>query len=192
MDDKQTFRLTMRARRDALTPEFRAEHDRLLYDKLSKHPLFLTAKVIHTFISFGSEISTHAIIEQAWALGKIVVTSRIAAPGVLVHHAIESWDQLVPGTWGILTPLADLNLYGDLAAIDLILVPGLAFDREGYRVGYGGGFYDGFLPKTRGVKMGLAFDIQFVPEVPHLFYDVRLDRLLTPTREYIFTEESAG
>lgn len=116
-------------------------------------------------------------ILHPWPIGK-----RLALPlmsGVsLSPRWVESEADLVAGSFGIREPRASAPLAGD--RFDLILVPGVAFDRSGGRLGRGRGFYDRFLEGTRGVRVGVCFEDQVVPEVPVEAHDVRMNVLATP------------
>jgi len=95
---------------------------------------------------------------------------------------IKNFDELEPGYYNILTPKQEFIRYIDPSEIDLVIVPGAVFDREGYRVGYGGGYYDKFLSsKIRKdiSKIAIAFDLQIVDKVPREEHDISVDYIIT-------------
>ena len=109
---------------------------------------------------------------------------KIALPRVdgndLVLHWVAGPDDLVKGCFGILEPPASTPV-ADPNKLDLILVPGVAFDRQGGRLGRGRGYYDRLLAGTSAFKVGVCFDWQIVPEVPREAHDIRMDAVVTPS-----------
>ena len=100
-------------------------------------------------------------------------------------HEIPSWETLVPGAFQIPEPGCGTPVLPP-EAFDLAIVPAVAFDREGYRLGRGGGYYDRYLEQTNCVKAGLCFESFLLPSVPHEAHDVRMDRIFTEEGEYIW------
>jgi len=169
------------ARRDALTD--RPARGARITAQLLALPEWGAAKVVSTFVGVKSEVSTLPLIEAALGAGK-----RVAVPvvegGALTLYRIDELASLVPAPFGLLEPRAELRDAShrqDPALVDLFIVPGVAFDRNGGRVGYGKGYYDGLLPKARAgvLKIGIGFDVQLVEAVPMGLTDVRLSRVMT-------------
>jgi 5-formyltetrahydrofolate cyclo-ligase len=135
---------------------------------------FKSAKVIGAYYAFGSEVKTDLIIEKAKALGK-----KVALPSVegesLAFYELSSGKYLVKGRFGIMEPLP----YGPVDKMDLLVVPGIAFDKKGYRLGYGKGYYDKFLAKKDLFSIGLAYSFQLIESLPKGEYDKRLDAVAT-------------
>ncbi len=102
----------------------------------------------------------------------------------LLHSQIRSFDDLQKGTFGILEPKPEAMHLVAPEELDLVLVPGIAFDKRGYRLGYGGGFYDAFLAQTKMVKVGLAFDFQIVDLLPTREEDERVDLIVSEKTIY--------
>ena len=132
------------------------------------------------FVSFNNEVDTHEMIRSALK-NKTVIIPKV------IHHEIEpsiiiDFDNLMPsGRFNVPEPIEIMKMA--YKNIDLVLVPGIAFDREGYRLGYGFGFYDKFLKKVpKAVKIGLAFDFQIVDQVPREEHDVPVDFIVTEER----------
>jgi 5-formyltetrahydrofolate cyclo-ligase len=99
---------------------------------------------------------------------------------VLRHAEIQGLDLLEPDGWGIPGPLPDhADWIEDLGALDLVVVPGIAFDRQGRRLGFGGGYYDRFLSLTQAPKIGLSYDCTLLDEVPVEPHDARVDIVIT-------------
>lgn len=138
------------------------------------------SKAVMFFVSINSEAYTHEMIRESLK-DKAVVVPKV------MHHEIEAsliidFDNLVPsGKFGILEPIETMNIA--YKNIDVVLVPGIAFDIEGHRVGYGFGYYDKFLAKVpKAVKIGLAFDFQIVDKIPREQHDVPVDIIVTEKR----------
>ncbi|MBC7342442.1 MAG: 5-formyltetrahydrofolate cyclo-ligase [Clostridia bacterium] len=128
------------------------------------------AQTIMTYVAFRNEVRTEIIIREALAQGK-----RVAVPlcskarrQLIASQLLDFPGDLAPGTWGIPEPKPEALRPLDPQAIDLVIVPGVAFDRRGYRLGYGGGYYDRFLLRLGqgSVSVGVAFSLQVVDELP--------------------------
>jgi len=138
------------------------------------------SKTAMFFVSFGSEVNTHDIIKESIGRKTLVV------PKVIEHEiepsVILDFDSLIPsGKFGILEPIEIMKIA--YKNIGLVLVPGIAFDKEGHRLGYGFGYYDKFLKKVpKAVKIGLCFDFQVVDKVPREEHDVAVDFIVTEER----------
>ena len=137
---------------------------------------------ISVYACMGSEIDPAPLCERLTDLGHVLclpVMIELGQP--LVFRQWRPGDELEPKKWGILEPLAR----APVVEPDLLLLPMVAFDAKGWRLGYGGGFYDRTLARLRSLKtivaIGLAFDEQEVDAVPHAAYDERLDLVLTPS-----------
>ena len=141
------------------------------------------------FLSFGSEVLTDELIEWGWDAGKRIVVPLCRPEGrVLTPCLIGGFDELETGHYGIREPKAESLRVVPPGEIEAVLVPAVAFDRRGYRVGYGGGYYDRFLLKVpRAAKIGAAFACQIVPAVPIDRYDAQVERIAT--EEGIITPE---
>ena len=139
--------------------------DQALTERLLQHPFYQEAKIIATYLSFPHEFQTQELIEQALKDGKKVLIPKTYPKGrmeFVVYHP----QQLVKTSFGLLEPQGDLEVV-DASQIDLIHVPGLAFTTEGYRIGYGGGYYDRYLEHFSGHTLSTVYPCQirdFIPE----------------------------
>lgn len=169
-------------KRDAIPPETRAEKSLIVARRLLGLQQYINAEAIHSFIPFGSEIDTTAIIEDAWFRKKRVICPRTHfKKKLLTHHEVCSWDDFTTGFAGIREPLKACRQV-DVHEFDLILVPGMAFDTQGYRMGYGGGFYDIFLADSEAFKIAPAFEEQVTRKVPRCDHDQQVDLIITDHR----------
>lgn len=183
---KQHLRREMRRLRDSLSCEERSERSRRILERLRGLPCYHEARMVLFYASFGSEVDTWEGMDRALQYGKRVALPQVKEDsGCLL--AIEVKDlkgTLKIGYRGIPEPKGgeDTGLRGE--DIGLILVPGLAFDHRGYRLGYGRGFYDRFLSglSVRPPALGLAFDFQLIEELPISSTDFPLDGILTENR----------
>jgi len=181
---KRVARELALSRRDTLSPERRGRLSAVICARAAGMPELEAAGTLLLFGSFRSEIDTRPLIAWALARGRIVCLPRVLAPHVMVAYRIRDVDaDLEPGAWGIPEPRAGLPEVAP-AALDAVVVPGAAFDVEGRRCGYGGGFYDTYLPLTRtGVpRVALAFEAQIVDEVACESHDLAVDAVVTEDR----------
>lgn len=127
----------------ALSQEQKQAMDRALTERFLQHPFYQEAKTIATYLSFPHEFQTQELIDQALKDDKKVLIPKTYPKGRM-EFVVYNPQQLVKTSFGLLEPQGDLEVV-DPSQIDLIHVPGLAFTREGYRIGYGGGYYDRYL-----------------------------------------------
>ncbi|HGQ8230509.1 TPA: 5-formyltetrahydrofolate cyclo-ligase [Streptococcus pneumoniae] len=149
----------------ALSQEKKQAMDRALTERLLQHPFYQEAKVIASYLSFPHEFQTQELIEQALKDGKKVLIPKTYPKGRMDFVVYDS-QQLVKTSFGLLEPQGDLEVV-DASQIDLIHVPGLAFTTDGYRIGYGGGYYDRYLEQFSGHTLSTIYPCQiqdFIPE----------------------------
>ena len=149
----------------AIPREQKQAMDQALTDQFLKHPFYQEAKVIATYLSFPHEFQTQELIEQALRDGKKVLIPKTYPKGRM-DFVVYNPQQLVKTSFGLLEPQGDLEVV-DASQIDLIHVPGLVFTREGYRIGYGGGYYDRYLKHFTGHTLSTVYPCQirdFIPE----------------------------
>ena len=177
--EKQRLRRLMRTRFQAQSAAERREASLCLHRHLLQSVLWQTAWRIAFFASTPEEVDLFPLLEEAFRQGKQVYLPRfLPEKGMYRLVRLEAMDRLRPGRFGILEPASDQP--PPTHALDLILVPGLAFDEKGRRLGRGKGFYDRLLREYTGARCGVAFDWQVVPQVPAGPMDVKMDWLLTP------------
>jgi 5-formyltetrahydrofolate cyclo-ligase len=185
-EQKKLLRAQVLSRRDLLSAAQRAAASRDITGQLQALPAYRQARSVLAYMGFGSEVDTTTFVEQVLHDGKLLALPRIdRATRSLQLHRIHRLDQLVAGVWGIREPDADANPLS-MAEIDFVLMPGVAFDRRGGRLGYGAGFYDRLLADgpsiPRAQRVAAAFDVQIVDEVPCDAHDQRLDVIISENR----------
>lgn len=179
--NKQQLRRQMIAARQALDPADRARRSGMAQQALLAAPEWARARVVLLYNPVRGEVDTAALSAAGIQQGKQLLLPRAEQGGrrLWLHRWEGTADQLAPGAYGIPEPRPDLPEV-DPAAVDLVVVPGVAFDRRGYRLGYGGGYYDRALPgMVRAVKIGLGYALQLVESLPAAAHDVRLDAVAT-------------
>jgi 5-formyltetrahydrofolate cyclo-ligase len=175
---KAELRERMRALRDTIPPDERASLGAVIEERVLRLPAVRDARAITAFHSFGSEVSTASLIELLTTGERRVLLPYLDAGEMHMAH-YRPGDHLAPAGYGAMEPAVRVPVPPE--EIDVCLVPGLAFDPRGYRVGYGGGYFDRFLPRLdpRAVRIGLAFHLQVVPDVPHGTDDQPVDLVVT-------------
>lgn len=162
--DKNAQRKALKEQRAALGASERARMDALIADNVAGMVQFRQASVVFTYLSFGAEIDTRELIRRAWECGKTVALP-YCIPGtrLMEWHVVTSFDDLVTSSFGVDEPKpVPETLIDPAACTDAVaLVPGLSFDSRGYRMGYGGGFYDIFLSSFAGVSVGLCRSVSY-------------------------------
>jgi 5-formyltetrahydrofolate cyclo-ligase len=177
---KKALRQIILDARSAMKPEERSAKSREIEKRLFALPEFLAAETVLFYASFRSEVETHDMVRRALAAGKRIVLPRVSG-NELVLLEITDFDRDVhPGKWDI--PEPSRGTPAGPEQVDLIVVPGAAFDAAGNRLGYGAGFYDKLLKGYKGVTAALAFELQIVLEVPADPHDVPMQKIVTEKR----------
>lgn len=171
-DEKNHLRAQARAARDAMPPDARAAADAAIAARVVETAAFAEAPAVLSYAAVGSEVATRALIDAALKRDKLVALPRVV-PGtrLMSWHAVTSLAETQPGFAGIPEPAADPDTLVDPTVLDrtaLALVPGLLFDAQGFRLGYGGGFYDTFLTTFPGCALGLARENSLVHDLGEL------------------------
>ena len=141
-----------------LSQEKKQAMDQALTERFLNHPVYHEAKVVATYLSFPHEFQTQELIDQVLKDGKKVLIPKTYPKGRM-EFVVYDPQQLKKTSFGLLEPQGDLEVV-DAYQIDLIHVPGLAFTREGYRIGYGGGYYDRYLENFAGQTMSTIYPCQ--------------------------------
>jgi len=183
---KRAMRQSVRAERDAMPAAARVAASASIVGRMLARADFSGAKTVLVTLPFRNEWDTRALVRAALDAGKIVAAPRVDdATRMLELRAISDPERDVgPSPQGIPEPLSHCPPIAR-DAIDFVVVPGLAFDPEGHRLGYGGGFYDRLLPllSPRAARVAGAFDLQVVPQVPVGPNDIPVDAIVTESRE---------
>jgi len=175
--DKAALRRLMRAKKEALTPDMIRDASARLANMLYATDEYRSADSIYVYLSFNQEVLTRPVIERAWADGKRVAAPKIVS-GDMRFVWLDGFDGIVTGRMGVPEPAAPEPAADDEHA--LVLLPGLAFDREGRRVGYGGGFYDRYLDAHRRHSLvALCYGFQLFERLEAEAHDVPAQLVLS-------------
>ena len=183
---KLALRRRVLADRDALPAAVRRAASAAIAARILERADFKAARAVLLTLPFGSEWDTVAVMRAALAAGRIVAVPRVDRESRMLElRAIADPERdVVAGYRDIPEPLPACPLVSR-DTIDFVLVPGVAFDRLGRRIGYGGGYYDRLLPllSPRAARVAGAFDVQLVDRVPAAAHDVAVDAIVTESRE---------
>lgn len=139
------------------------------------------AATVLAFASIRNEVRTGPIIENAWSTKKRVALPRVLGDELRLH-LVDSQTPLTPGAFSVPEPAVDAAPI-EPDEIDFALIPALALDPRGYRIGYGGGYYDRLIPRlSNACTCAIAYDFQLISEVPELPFDVPVDLVITDSR----------
>jgi 5-formyltetrahydrofolate cyclo-ligase len=177
---KKEIRKKVLAARDSLLPEQRSSKSREIEERLFSLPEFKSARTVMFFASFRSEVDTIPMIRRALASGKRVVLPRVKGKELELFEIGNVDGDVSPGAWGIPEPQGSAPV--KLDELDVIIVPGAAFDERGNRLGYGAGFYDKLLSAFTKPSVAIAFEEQIVPNVPADPHDVPVQKIVTEKR----------
>ncbi|MBX3439867.1 MAG: 5-formyltetrahydrofolate cyclo-ligase [Planctomycetaceae bacterium] len=188
VDLKRTVREQARTAR-RLQPH-KDETSRQILARCLSAPEYVSARTVMWYIDVRDEVRTRHGLPDALASGRRVVVPWCAADGELRLFHLQSLDELSRGQFGLLEPQEELRLLAirsvDPGELDFVLVPGVAFDRRGARLGYGVGYYDRLLANVRtdALLAGLAFECQLVERIPVEPHDVSMTRIVTEAATY--------
>jgi 5-formyltetrahydrofolate cyclo-ligase len=174
---KAQVRSAYRAVREAKTAAEVREGSLALCRRLATWERLSEARRIMAYVAFRNELDLAPLFELLPTIDWIV--PRVVGRRMVLHRYDP--QRLVRHRFGMLEPAADLPTVPP-DTVDVVLVPGVAFDRQGGRMGFGGGFYDAFLPTTGALRVGITFDDCLAQEVPGDAHDQRMDWIVTPTQ----------
>lgn len=191
---KERLRSEILRRRDGLPTSDRLRLSADIMRRITALAPYHHARTILAYSSFGSEPDTSPLLQKALEEGKILLLPRVerASRRLTLHRVHNPEKELVPGTWGIREPDPDLCPEIPPSSVEFVLVPGVAFDPGGGRLGYGGGFYDHLISKElthHPPLVAAAFEVQMVPEIPRDEHDVPID--LVVTEKHVYSQPSA-
>lgn len=179
---KEELRRRMRSVRGAIPADARAARSRAMTERAVALDEYARARVVAGYVAVRSEADPAGVLSRAFADGKRVALPRVDATDALVLRAWSEGKTLVESELGIPEPPEEAPALAP-DEIDLVLVPALAVDARGHRIGSGRGFYDRLLPLlTRAHKVAFVYDFQLLAEIPDTQGDARVDRVLTDRR----------
>lgn len=172
---KEDIRIRVKAQKSLLSPQEKCEAAKAVFDMLERHAAFMMAENILMYHSLPDELSTLSFIDK-WSSRKRFFLPRVN--GVNLDILPYDRSSLRLGAFHIEEPQGDDTT--DISQIEMVVVPAIAYDRHGNRVGRGKGYYDRLLASTKATKVGIAYDFQLVDEIDAEPHDVKVDIVITP------------
>lgn len=175
MDEKKALRIEIRQLKRACPLEERRRKSLSVWEAVERDEVFQQAETVLAYWSMDDEVYTHDFVKR-WAGSKTLLLPCVKGDELELRY-FDGEERLQPGE-GYAIPEPVGELFTDWGKIDLILVPGVAFDKSGNRLGRGKGYYDKVLKQTGAYKLGVCFDFQLVERVPVEPHDVKMDRVV--------------
>ena len=176
---KTDLRSGFKSKRNEMPEHIKLNMDSEIQSRFLTLRQYAKCDTVFTYVSKDLEVDTYAIIRAAWANGKKVAVPKCIEDSKRDFYYIESMDDLEDGSFGVKEPVeSKCKKVADLSR-GLCIVPGLSFDAEGYRLGYGKGYYDRFLSKFGGETVGLCYSNCIKWKLPHGKYDRAVDVIVT-------------
>ena len=189
--EKKVIRANVLRARDAMPPDQRVRESIKMCETIIASTPYQRATCVLAYASFGSEWDTSLLLQRVLTDNKYLLMPRVDKDAQQLQlHRVNHLDELVAGTWDILEPHAQAEIVMP-NKIDLIIVPGVAFDSAGFRIGYGKGFYDKLLVAVNpaSTRLSAAFDCQIIDAVPNEAHDQRVDIIITPTQKILISHD---
>ena len=178
---KKEIRAEVKKRRREADEEKLHEKSLQILERFRQLSAYKDASLLLAYVDAKREVETRLLMRCAWDDGKKVAVPRVDGDGIMHFYYLRSLKDLEPGAFGIMEPRADCRICEPEEG--LLLMPGVAFDEQGHRVGYGGGYYDRYLEKhPHLIHIALAFEFQIFPEVPSEKHDICPDLIVTENR----------
>ena len=179
MIQKKELRKEIRERKRDIPVEELREMSRLACERLLADKRLGDASTVMMYYPLGDEVDVTPVIERLWDEGKTVVLPQVTGETEMVLRKYTGDDDLREGAFGIMEPCGEL--FTDYEAIDVAVIPGMAFDKDCHRLGRGKGYYDRFLPllHARVYKIGVCFPFQLLDEIPTDEHDIAMDAVLS-------------
>jgi 5-formyltetrahydrofolate cyclo-ligase len=192
---KSGMRKQFVATQERLEPETRAAHSAAICARIGDLEIYRLAGTILGYMNFGAEFASDVWVQQVLADGKALVLPRVnqLANRLELYRVDDLENQLAAGSWGIREPIVECcERLDTLNEVEFALLPGVAFARNGARLGYGGGFYDKLLAQQNGAHrpalVAAAFALQIVEQIPQEATDVKVGWIITERETIVCSE----
>ena len=182
-EEKQRLRQTMRTLEQQLSDKYKASSSQAICSHLLAMPEYQAADTVFCFVGKAREIDTRPILEHALSVGKCLCVPLCTAPGMMELRQIQSLDELIPGSYGLLEPKTDCPKV-DIDDVDFAILPCLTCNHAGQRLGTGGGYYDRFLSHYRSGTVLLCREKLIREEIPVEPHDYPVPWVLTEVGMY--------
>lgn len=187
--NKKALRASIKQKRRALSIEYRQQASRKMQAELTRLPCYQAAEYIMLYMAMQDEVQLDELIAMVLKDGKKAVIPLVTGAGLMEAVELSDMADLVPDKYGIKTVSEEKRRLIAPDKIDLIIVPGVAFDKAGHRLGMGGGFYDRFMLRAaRAVRAALAYDCQLLVSVPAEVHDLTVDYIITEKQNIALTK----
>ena len=189
-EEKNALRRRLSVLRDAIPGQTRELHSKKICSLVSSLAVFRFAEVVLLYHPIRSEVDVKALLLQAISDGKEVYLPLCdkEEAGVMRFYRITDEAQLTAGSFGVMEPDGTTEEYQSDGRRAVCIVPGLAFDAQGYRLGYGKGYYDRFMQHFPGTSIGVSYSELIVKKVPHNRFDMRSDLVVTEKGVSVYNE----
>ena len=177
--NKDELRHAMRARRRALSQEEQRRASLAVLERVRAFAPYREARSVMAYMACRGELDLSPVLLDALAQGKTLLLPRCEAPGIMTARRVTELSQLAAGAYSLMEPAQCCAVFPP-EEINLIFVPGTAFDALGGRLGQGGGYYDRFLARTKALRAGVCHDFALIARVPAQAHDMRMDCIFTP------------
>lgn len=185
INDKNSLRKHFKSLRTEMTAEQKQDLDKRISDNFILSQFYKDHNDFYVYVSSDIEVDTRAIIEKCFADGKCVYAPRCVKGTNLMHfYRINSFDDLEVGSFGILEPKSACHISSSCGDDSICIVPALAFEHGGYRLGFGKGFYDRFLNNFNGTAVGLSYEFCFTDKLVIDQYDRPVNAVVTENKTY--------
>lgn len=182
---KKTLRKKFISKRNSLASDYRNSSTNTIFATLEEQNFFESSEKIFIYVGFGSEITTETFIKK-WINKKQIFVPKIEN-GKMNLIRLKSWDELAPGHFGVLEPTSSDYYEGK---IDLVVTPSIVFDNNGYRLGYGKGYYDKyFSSREYDISVGLSYHKLLQDNVPKEDHDIKVDVIITEEKTFLINEK---
>ena len=177
---KTKLRAKYRATRENMDPTEKKLLDNKILKNISILSIYKKSRIVFTYFSKDIEVNTQKLIQKCWDDGKIVaIPACTKETRQMDFHIIKSFDDIAKGTFGLMEPIKEKCPIVEDLSDGICIVPGFCFDRKGYRLGYGYGYYDRFLQKFHGKTIGVCYSKNIRYHLYHGNFDRPVDLLLT-------------
>jgi len=180
---KEKLRKEIKEKRRKITKEENRKKSKEVKERLFSLKEYKDAKCALFYVSYNGEVFTHDMIKEALKDKKVVVPISNKEDCSLSLSILKNWDDLEISSYGILEPKKDCIIEVSIEDVDLIVVPGVAFDTKGNRMGHGKGYYDRLLENKKQIPtIGLALEFQIIDKIPIESHDKPVDIIITEKR----------
>jgi len=184
--EKRDYRIKVQEKLSKMNDQAYRERSLEIAQQLLQEPSIQKANIIAITLSNQPEVDTTFIIEELWKLNKYIAVPKCNPKDrSMQFYKINSFDETERAYKNILEPIPERTELVEKEQIDVMIVPGVVFDRHGYRIGFGGGYYDRYLVGFKGMRISLAFEEQLLNEIPRESHDLPVHILITDKNRII-------